>query len=252
VIAAISSGSQPASASLLAATFRKPWNEQCGNPASSQRSRNQFPNPAGVNGLPNSVTRKFRWPLRVASIIRRSSGWTGNGELVAGLVLGLSPDPVQHLVGDVLLAQGLLFPTLPTLLRIALVFGVGLEHFFGKETGRRRALVRRRDRLRLPDRPGADRPAYLFESLDFPITERKIEAFRAEFPRDAPTSELHRHEGAELIYVLSGKLAVRLDDEETILGSGDAMYFDSGAPHSFRRHGRSASVAIVVVAGRSG
>jgi quercetin dioxygenase-like cupin family protein len=69
--------------------------------------------------------------------------------------------------------------------------------------------------------------------------------------RRATASELHRHEGAELIYVVSGKLAVRIDDE-TILDPGDAMYFDSGAPHSYRRHGRSACVAIVVVAGRSG
>jgi uncharacterized cupin superfamily protein len=91
----------------------------------------------------------------------------------------------------------------------------------------------------------------LFESLDFPITERKIEAFCAKFPRGAPASELHRHEGAELIYVISGKLAVRIDDDETILCPGDAMYFDSSAPHSYRRHVRSACVAIVVVAGRS-
>jgi transcriptional regulator with XRE-family HTH domain len=158
---------------------------------------------------------------------------------------GLSPAMLSKI------ERGLLFPTLPTLLRIALVFGVGLEHFFGKETKPRVAVVRRRDRVRLPDRPGADPPAYLFESLDFPMTERKIEGFRAEFPRDAPASELHRHEGAELIYVLSGKLAVRVDDDETILGPGDAMYFDSAAPHSYRRHGRSACVAIVVVAGRS-
>jgi quercetin dioxygenase-like cupin family protein len=37
-------------------------------------------------------------------------------------------------------------------------------------------------------------------------------------------------------------------EEETILSPGDAMYFDSGAPHSYRRHGRSACAAIVVVA----
>src|SRR5918995_100796 len=136
--------------------------------------------------------------------------------------------------------RGLLFPTLPTLLRIALVFGVGLEHFFTEESGRPRvAVVRKADRLRLPDRPGADPPAYRFESLDFPVTESKINAFYAEFARDAPPSELHRHEGAELIYVLSGKLAVRVDDEETVLDAGDAMYFDSGAEHSYRSQGRS-------------
>jgi hypothetical protein len=51
--------------------------------------------------------------------------------------------------------------------------------------------------------------AHLFERLDFPVTESMINAFYAEFARDAPPSELHRHEGAELIYVLKGKLAVR-------------------------------------------
>ena len=128
----------------------------------------------------------------------------------------------------------------------------GRLHPTAEDAGRPRvAVVRKADRLRLPDRPGADPPAYLFESLDFPVTESKINAFYAEFPADAPPSDLHRHEGAELIYVLSGKLAVRVDDQETILSAGDAMYFDSGAAHSYRRHGRSGCDAIVVVAGRS-
>ncbi len=122
--------------------------------------------------------------------------------------------------------RGLLFPTLPTLLRIALVFGVGLEFFFSQDASRPRvAVIRKRDRLLLPDRPGAKTPAYLFESLDFPITERKIDAFYAEFPRDAVASELHRHDGAELIYVLRGRLSVIVDEEETLLAAGDAMYF---------------------------
>ena len=34
------------------------------------------------------------------------------------------------------LERGKLFPTLPTLLRIAMVFGVGLEHFFTDESKR--------------------------------------------------------------------------------------------------------------------
>jgi quercetin dioxygenase-like cupin family protein len=155
---------------------------------------------------------------------------------------GLSPAMLSKI------ERGVLFPTLPTLLRIALVFGVGLEHFFTEPAGRPRvAVVRKTDRLLLPERPGADPPAYFFESLDFPATERKIDAFYAEFPRDAP-SELHRHDGAELLYVLRGTLAVTLGEEETVLGPGDAMYFDSAAPHSYRRHGRSSCAAIVVVA----
>ena len=52
------------------------------------------------------------------------------------------------------LERGKLFPTLPTLLRIAMVFGVGLDYFFSDERKRRVVgVVRRDERVRLPDRP---------------------------------------------------------------------------------------------------
>jgi mannose-6-phosphate isomerase-like protein (cupin superfamily) len=85
-------------------------------------------------------------------------------------------------------------------------------------------------------------------TLDFPITDRLFESYYAEFPLRAKPSELHRHEGAELVYVLKGQLAVSVDEQDTILQEGDAMYFDASAPHSYRRDGRSACTAIVVVA----
>ena len=156
---------------------------------------------------------------------------------------GLSPSMLSKI------ERSALFPTLPTLLRIALVFGVGLEHFFVESTDRPSvAVIRRRDRLRLPDRPDDAAPSYFFESLDFPVTDRKMEAFYAEFPVQSKPSEPHQHGGAELIYVIKGKLAVNVDGDDVVLEEGDAMYFDLGAPHSYRREGRSACAAIVVVA----
>jgi transcriptional regulator with XRE-family HTH domain len=99
--------------------------------------------------------------------------------------------------------RGKLIPTLPTLLRIALVFGVGLEHFFVDSSERPTlAVVRKKDRLRLPDRPGEESPSYFFESLDFPVTDRKMEAYYAEFKAHAKPMEPHKHAGAELIYVI--------------------------------------------------
>src|ERR1700688_1142885 len=85
------------------------------------------------------------------------------------------------------LERGKLFPTLPTLLRIALVFGVGLEYFFTDE--RRRhvvAIARKKERLRFPDSPDGRSIAYNFESLDFKATERKLNAFYAEFEPASP------------------------------------------------------------------
>src|SRR5450755_4748717 len=50
--------------------------------------------------------------------------------------------------------RGKLFPTLPTLLRMALVFGVGLEYFFADDQKRHvLGIVRRAQRKRFPERP---------------------------------------------------------------------------------------------------
>jgi len=156
---------------------------------------------------------------------------------------GLSPAMLSKI------ERGLLFPTLPTLLRIALVFGVGLEHFFVESAERPTvAVVRKKDRLSLPDRPGEVSPAYFFESLDFPVTDRRMEAYYAEFPARAKPAPPHSHKGAEFIYMLRGQLAIDVAGETTVLDEGDAMYFDSGAPHAYSRHGRPACAAIVVVA----
>ena len=156
---------------------------------------------------------------------------------------GLSPAMLSKI------ERGQLFPTLPTLLRIALVFGVGLDHFFVDSEERPTvAVVRKCDRLRLPDRPGESAPAYFFESLDFPVSNRKIHGFYAEFPEPSKPSEPHRHEGAELIYVLRGQLVVSIDGKNTVLDEGDAMYFDSRVPHSYRREGRLPCAAIIVAA----
>src|SRR5437660_1110138 len=62
---------------------------------------------------------------------------------------GLSPALLSKLERDVM------HPTLPTLLRIAMVFSVGLEYFFNPEPKAVLAIVRKKDRLRFPVSPDA-------------------------------------------------------------------------------------------------
>jgi transcriptional regulator with XRE-family HTH domain len=154
---------------------------------------------------------------------------------------GLSPAMLSKI------ERNALFPTLPTLLRIAMVFGVGLEHFFSDTAERPLAVVRRKDRLRLPNRPGKTDLSYLFESLNFLATDRKIDAYYAEFPVNSRPAEAHQHAGAELIYLIKGALSVSIDGTDVALNQGDAIYFDSAALHSYRRRGRFACSALVVV-----
>jgi len=155
---------------------------------------------------------------------------------------GLSPALLSKI------ERGQLFPTLPTLLRIALVFGVGLDHFFKDDSERPvHAVVRKADRIRLPDKKGSKAPAYFFESLDYPVSERKLDGYYVEIEAEDEPSEPHEHPGAEIIYVLRGELVVNLEGEDFMLGKGDSMYFDCAHTHSYRRQGHEPCAAIVVV-----
>ena len=144
--------------------------------------------------------------------------------------------------------RGRLVPTLPTLLRVALVFSVGLDHFFGDPSRRPTlAVVRRRDRQRFPERQGEQQPAYWFESLDYPAVDRRMNAYFVEFA-DVPLDRVrrHHHPGEELLYLVAGRLLVTINGVEHRLDAGDSVYFDSSVPHSYHRQGRHTCTALVV------
>jgi transcriptional regulator with XRE-family HTH domain len=164
------------------------------------------------------------------------------GLVELGQHTGLSPALLSKI------ERGRLFPTLPTLLRIALVFSVGLEFFFaGAREQPLIAVVRKAERVRLPERPGARQVAYRFESLDYPATERRFNSYYAEFfPASAGELRPHAHPGVEFIYALAGTLSVHVDGTDRALESGDSMYFDSTILHSYRRTGGRTCSAIVV------
>lgn len=146
------------------------------------------------------------------------------------------------------LERGKLFPTLPTLLRIAFVYGVGLDHFFGDERKRRLvSVVRKSDRLRLPEKPGLQDVPYHFECLDYRATERKLSAYVAEF-EEIPAEKLrpHQHAGVELLYVIKGSLILRIGSEEFQLDAEDAIYFDSAVQHSYRRRGVKVCSGVII------
>jgi transcriptional regulator with XRE-family HTH domain len=146
------------------------------------------------------------------------------------------------------LERGKLFPTLPTLFRIALVFSVGLDFFFTDERKRRIvALVRAKDRVRFPERPGTPDVSYFFECLDYPATEKKLNAFLADFREGAvEKNKPHHHPGIEFLYLLSGTLHMKIASEEFELEAGDSMYFDSAVQHTYRRVGKKPCHAVIV------
>ncbi len=155
---------------------------------------------------------------------------------------GLSPSLLSKLERD------LMHPTLPTLLRIALVFSVGLEYFFNPEPKPVLEIVRKRERLRFPETPDRRHPAYHFESLDFLAENRKLNAYYAEFETaEGSFARKHEHAGVEFLYVVSGKVGLQIGDKEQELAEGDAIYFESTVPHGYRKVGARRTTALVVV-----
>jgi transcriptional regulator with XRE-family HTH domain len=74
------------------------------------------------------------------------------GLVELGRHTGLSPAMISKL------ERGIMYPTLPTLLRIALVFGVGLDYFFAASAPRRAlGIVRVAERRRFPEKLGGAR-----------------------------------------------------------------------------------------------
>lgn len=139
-------------------------------------------------------------------------------------------------------------PTLQTLSRIAIVFSVGLDHFFS-DPGKHNsiAVTRSTERMDFDESLDSKEVLYSFQCLDYPATERKSSSYLSTFiagkSADAPQ---HSHEGCEFIYVLSGKLGLKVEGEEVILETADTAYFNSSLPHSYRKIGDAECQAIVV------
>jgi transcriptional regulator with XRE-family HTH domain len=162
------------------------------------------------------------------------------GLVQMGKHTGLSPALLSKI------ERGLMFPTLPTLLRISLVFGVGLDFFFSDQRKRQAlGVVRRKERLRFVNQDKG--LVFNFECLDFAAVERKLNAYYADFGA-APPGRIasHQHNGVEFIYVIDGTLGLTVGTQDNALRAGDSIYFDSSVAHSYRRIGKPVCTAIVV------
>ena len=146
---------------------------------------------------------------------------------------------------------GQLFPTLPTLLRIALVFSVGLDYFIAADRDKPVVgISRHQERLRFPDKAGGKDQAYEFESLDFPAVQRLLNSYFAEFFAVAP----EKLSGTTIPARSSStccpaRLTLHIGDEEHALEANDSIIFDSTVPHAYRKSGGKACCALVVTTG---
>ena len=79
------------------------------------------------------------------------------------------------------------------------------------------------------------RKAYKYQFLAYRFHKPTMEPFLVTVP-PKPESDLefNRHLGEEFIYMLRGRLEVRLGDEILTLAPHDCLYFSSRTPHAMR------------------
>lgn len=72
-----------------------------------------------------------------------------------------------------------------------------------------------------------------------PLTAEQspVQTFKVTYPPVSASPALRVHDGYEWLYVLSGRVRVRLGDHETILTRGEAAEFDTRVPHALSAAG---------------
>jgi transcriptional regulator with XRE-family HTH domain len=187
------------------------------------------------------AAERFITEKRLGERIRRLRLKKSMGLVELGRHTGLSASFLSQL------ETGRVVPTLRNLARIAMVFSKDLSYFFESEPIAIFRVHRKKDRVRMPQ-TGVEPPTYTFESLGFMVPDRHMDPYFAEFVPlpEQVEPKAHQHAGFEFLYVVVGELAVRHGEQEAALGPGDAVYFDSGTPHSYRCLGSKPSEALIV------
>ncbi|MER6532012.1 XRE family transcriptional regulator [Streptomyces sp. NPDC001508] len=146
--------------------------------------------------------------------LRRRAGLTLEA---AAHSAGLSPAHLSRL------ETGQRQPSLPMLLALARVYGTTVSELLGETVADRDAIVRAADME--PTRAGG----WTYWQAGAP--GRGMQALRVRVPHGSQRDIVRVHPGEEWLYVLKGRLALRLGDTAHVLAPGDSAHFDSLTPH---------------------
>ncbi|MFF4118145.1 helix-turn-helix domain-containing protein [Streptomyces sp. NPDC001714] len=146
--------------------------------------------------------------------LRRRAGLTLEA---AARDAGLSPAHLSRL------ETGQRQPSLPMLLALARVYSTTVSDLLGETVADRDAIVRSGDME--PTRAGG----WTYWQAGAP--GRGMQALRVRVPYGSQGDIVRVHPGEEWLYVLRGRLRLRLGDTTHVVAAGDSAHFDSLTPH---------------------
>lgn len=144
------------------------------------------------------------------------------------------------------LESGERHPSLPALLALADVYGLSAGELLAPPHVDRDDVVHRAGDL--VRRPRGDVTAW---PLSRAQQGRPLQAFKTRLARSRTHGELVSHAGQEWLYVLSGRLVLRLGGDTLHLTPGEAADFDTRTPHWLGTDG-TADVELLLIVGAQG
>lgn len=136
---------------------------------------------------------------------------------VAARSAGLSPAHLSRL------ETGQRQPSLPMLLALARIYGTTVSELLGETPADRDAVVR--SAAMEPTEAGG------WTYFQAGASGRGMQALRVHVPYGSQGDIVRVHSGEEWLYVLEGRLRLRLGDTSYRLDPGDSAHFDSLTPH---------------------
>jgi len=156
---------------------------------------------------------------------------------------GIDEITLQHI------EEGSLMPPLGTVIKLAKALEMKMGYFISGDEEKPYTIVRSQDRKaisRFDSRKGKHY-GYAYESLAPYKKDRHMEPFLVTLEPASTEMERSTHDGQEFIFVLNGKMEVRLEEAIYILEPGDAIYYDSTVPHLVKCHGVETTKILAVL-----
>lgn len=118
-------------------------------------------------------------------------------------------------------------PSLGTLAHIARGLDVPIDYFIAT-TSMEDGLTRATGRSRF----SVDGSSVIYERIAADFTGNVLSSFILHIP-PGYRSETVSHEGEEIMFILEGQIASRLEDDEMVLSAGDSLHFRGNRLHSW-------------------
>jgi transcriptional regulator with XRE-family HTH domain len=145
--------------------------------------------------------------------------------------------------------EGTVAPPLGTIIKLARALEMKMGYFISGKGDRAYTIVRQEDRKIVSryDSKKVKHYGYEYQSLAPLKKNRHMEPFLVTLEPSETEEERSTHAGQEFIFVLQGKMEVRLEEEIHILVPGDAIYYDSTVPHLVKCYGPDTTKILAVL-----